>query len=92
MLKEVLPTKVNGTLVDILPPWLEACVVLLGRKDVGEEVREEGLMGLAIRKEVFKVGFAFFFFSSFFLWHISRLVGCGIDEWKRRNTFKQQGI
>jgi hypothetical protein len=58
MLKEQLPTLASDTVGQVLPPWLDAFVVLLGRGDLTAEIRDggrEGWEGLMIKMEIFKV-------------------------------------
>ena len=58
MLKDQLPTLANDTVGQVLPSWLDAFVVLLGRGDITAEIRDggrEGWGGLMIKKEIFKV-------------------------------------
>lgn len=67
MLKEQLPTLASDTVGQVLPPWLDAFVVLLGHGDITAEIRDggrEGWEGLSIKMEIFKVSLTVFVLSS----------------------------
>ena len=53
MVKDQHPAAVQEATASIIPVWLEAFQVLLGL-DISQDVNEQSLDGLAIRKELFK--------------------------------------